>query len=141
MTKDWEQGAAGHSGHSDQDIVEPTKDGPRPAREREPATYRKSKSDDLAYDGPQVPVPDLGPDALDEHGAPREARDDPPEPRSPDWHRQLAEWRHKWIAEGEKAEDVDDALRMTIREEISDPAEVEFEFERVMAEVFKTSSH
>jgi P4 family phage/plasmid primase-like protien len=28
------------------------------------------KSDDLPYDGPPVPVPNLGPDPLDEHGAP-----------------------------------------------------------------------
>ena len=30
----------------------------------------KGKSDDLPYSGPVVPVPDLGPDPLDEHGEP-----------------------------------------------------------------------
>jgi hypothetical protein len=55
-----------------------------------------------------------------------------PEPGSPDWHRKLAEWHDKWIADGERPEDVDDAMRMLIREEIADPARVEIEFERVM---------
>jgi hypothetical protein len=31
---------------------------------------RRPKSDDLPYRGPVVPVPDLGPDPLDEHGVP-----------------------------------------------------------------------
>ena len=32
----------------------------------------RRRSDDLHYTGPQIPVPDLGPDPLDEHGAARE---------------------------------------------------------------------
>jgi putative DNA primase/helicase len=35
----------------------------------------KSKSDDLPYTGPPVPVPDMGPDSLDGHGAPLAARE------------------------------------------------------------------
>jgi hypothetical protein len=62
-----------------------------------------------------------------------EASTNEPEPGSPDWHRKLAERRDKWIADGESPHDVDDALRMMIREEVDDPSQVEAEFERVLA--------
>jgi putative DNA primase/helicase len=42
----------------------------------------RPRSDDLPYDGPVVEVPDLGPDPLDEHGAP--AGTEPCAARSPD---------------------------------------------------------
>src|SRR5262249_37419674 len=42
----------------------------RDAKFRTQTGKAKPRSDDLAYDGPVVPVPDLGPDLLDEHGAP-----------------------------------------------------------------------
>jgi hypothetical protein len=48
--------------------------------------------------------------------------------------RELAEW---WAAEGEPPEDLVDALRMTIREEVDHPDQVEPEFERVMRLVRK----
>jgi hypothetical protein len=97
----------------------------------------RSKSDDLPYTGPVVEVPEQPPDRLDEHGVPVATQDQgksyQPDPGSPDWHRKLADWRRKWIADGEKPEDVDDAVRATIREEIDDPSQVEIEFARVMA--------
>src|SRR5262249_41945304 len=69
---------SGHGGHGDQDIVAPTKDGSgKSAREREKATYRRSRSDDLPYTGPVVAVPDLPPDSLDEHGVVLGARPAP----------------------------------------------------------------
>jgi hypothetical protein len=39
-------------------------------RSSENTHARGGRSDDLPYDGPVVEVPDFGPDALDEHGAP-----------------------------------------------------------------------
>jgi Protein of unknown function (DUF3631) len=48
-------------------------------------------------------------------------------------HHELVEWRDKWIADGLKPEDVDDALRTVIREEVADPAQVEPEVARVLA--------
>jgi hypothetical protein len=50
---------------------------------------------------------------------------------SPARHRELAEWCERWIAEGEDPNDLDDALRMTIREEIADQSQVEVEVEKV----------
>jgi putative DNA primase/helicase len=72
MTSGETRPGSGHSGHSDQPIVSPTKDGKKPPRVREQPTYNPGygKSDDLPYTGPVVPVPDLPPDSLDEHGAP-----------------------------------------------------------------------
>jgi hypothetical protein len=45
--------------------------------------------------------------------------------------RQLAEWRQRWTAEDGSEEEADDALRMTIREEVADLSQVEPEFEKV----------
>jgi hypothetical protein len=50
---------------------------------------------------------------------------------SPARHRELAEWCDRWIAEGEDPNDLDDALRMTIREEVDHPDQVDSEFEKV----------
>jgi hypothetical protein len=46
-------------------------------------------------------------------------------------HHQLAEWRGRWLAEGEDPNDLDDALRATIREEVADLSLVEAELEQV----------
>jgi hypothetical protein len=52
--------------------------------------------------------------------------------------KQLAEWRRRWTAEDGSEEEADDALRMTIREEIDHLSQVEVEFEKVMRIVRKT---
>jgi hypothetical protein len=44
---------------------------------------------------------------------------------------ELLGWCRNWIAQGEPIEDLDDALRMTIREEVADLSQVEVEFEKV----------
>jgi putative DNA primase/helicase len=51
---------------------------------------------------------------------------------------ELAEWRRRWIADGQKPEDLDDNLRFIIREEIDDQSRVEAEFERIMKMVAAT---
>src|SRR5262249_38674960 len=61
---------SGPSGPRDKDIVQPTNDSPSPARERETAAHRRSKSDDLPYTGSVVKVPEPPPDQLDDHGRP-----------------------------------------------------------------------
>jgi putative DNA primase/helicase len=81
------------------------------------------------YTGPVVDVPNLGPDPLDAHGASADPG------LSADRRRELAEWRRKWIADGEKPEDVDDALRMMIREEVADPSQLETVMAAVLAGV------
>ena len=101
-------------------------------------TRRCGPQERRPYRGPPAEPPDQGPDQgpdpLDVHGRPRAPQPQPtgePEPGSPDWHRKLAAWCDKWIAEGEDPNDLDDALRMTIREEIADRSQVEAEFEKV----------
>jgi hypothetical protein len=92
----------------------------------------KSKSDDLPYRGPVVEVrePDE-PDELDQHGAPTTIG------LSESRRRELAAWCDNWKAEGEADEDLDDALRNTIREELDDMRQVEAELERIKALVKK----
>jgi len=93
----------------------------------------KSKSDALDYRGPVVAMPEQPPDTLDEHGQLLAATNGNTEGGLTQERRaELAEWRCKWITDGEKPNDVDDALRMMIREELDDPNQVEVEFERVM---------
>jgi hypothetical protein len=94
----------------------------------------RGTSSDPLYTGPPVAVPDLGPDALDEHGEPLAANGSAEGGLTHERRAELAGWRRKRIADGEKPDDVDDALRMMIREEIADPAQVEAEFERVLGE-------
>jgi Protein of unknown function (DUF3631) len=98
--------------------------------ETTPVRTPKARSDDLPYTGDPVAVPDLPPDPLDDHGTVVAARE--PEPRTPEWRERLAGWCDRWLAEGEPPEDMADALRFTIREEIDDPSQVEVEFEKVM---------
>jgi putative DNA primase/helicase len=130
-TKSPAQPPPGPSGPSKNRNVGSSVDGPgRVTRERGTPIYR-GKSDDMPYTGPVVDVPDMGADGVDEHGGPVAAQDNSPEPGSLDWHRKLAAWCDKWIAEGEDPNDLDDALRMMIREEIDDPSRVEVEFEKV----------
>jgi hypothetical protein len=145
----------------------------------------KGTSSDPLYTGPLVEVPDLGPDQLDEHGAPVVAQDQrtvasvpfmltqelkrrlrvcgysdeqiarmtpqeahnilgqlAPQPTTngsadgdltQQRRAELVAWRRKWIDDGEKVEDVDDAVRAIIREEVDNPSQVEIEFARVMA--------
>src|SRR5262249_15123507 len=74
------QPSGGPRGHTDKQNVPPTRDGANtPARERESATYRRLKSDDMPYTGPPVAVPDQGPDPLDAHGVPLAAANGGPE--------------------------------------------------------------
>jgi len=129
----------GPSGPSDQRIIEPTKDGPRPAREREPPTYRKS--DDLPYDGPVVPPPDLGPDRLDSHGAPLAGNGGTEPGLSQRRIRELADWyrdeTHRRYNENTlDTAALDAELRAVLRKEVAFPEHVEIEFERVMQAVF-----
>ena len=93
-------------------------------------TRPTERSDDLPYTGPPVDVPDQGADPLDDHGM-AVAPDDTRSGLEDDRRLELKAWRDKQIAEGEKPADVDDALRMTIREEIADLDQVETELERV----------
>jgi len=98
-----------------------------------------------AYDGPVVPVPDLGPDGLDEHGVPRAGRPQPSNGGEPGISRrrieELADWykdkTHQRYNEGRlDTAALDDELRAIIREEVAFPERVEIEFARVMGVVF-----
>ena len=122
---------AGHSGHSDQPNVTPTTDSTNPARERDQPTYR-GKSDALDYHGPVVAVPDLGPDQLDAHGAPREA------PKLSvqdvlgltDWYKGETHRRYNQNTLDTPA--VDAELRAKLAALGVPPARIEVEFKRVM---------
>ena len=100
----------------------------------------KPKSDDLPYDGPVVPVPDLGRDFLDQHGAPRANGGEPGLSRRrlrelADWYQDQGHQRHN---DGTlDTAELDDELRLILREEVAFPEHVEIEFERVMTEVFR----
>jgi putative DNA primase/helicase len=87
------------------------------------------KSDDLPYRGPVVEVPDLGSDALDEHGQPVASG------LSDDRRRELVEHHRKWAADGVDAADLEDALRSILREEMATPEEAEAAFREVMAAI------
>jgi len=101
-----------------------------------------------AMANPPVKVAGLPPDPLDEHGVPlvahtqdQEAHDilaqPAPEPGlSEDRYRELADWHRKWTADGEDPKELEDALRMILREELAHPELVEIEFEHVMKVVF-----
>jgi hypothetical protein len=102
-------------------------------RKAQARTTRSEKSDDLLYDGPIVEVPDLGPDPFDEHGAPVEAEPGASGGLSEDRRREFAAWRDKWIAEGEDPDELDDALRFDVREELDDPERVEAELAQIKA--------
>jgi hypothetical protein len=104
----------------------------------------RSKSDALDYVGPVVPVPDLGPGPLDEHGAPRVAKPQPNggEPglsrrriqELADWYSDQGHQRHN---DGTlDTAGLDAELRLILREEVAFPEHVEIEFERVMQAVF-----
>jgi len=145
MTKDGGRGASGHGGHSDRVNVAPTRDSlDKAARERKPGTYR-GKSDDFPYQGPVVGVPDLGPDPLDVHGAPRAAQSQPSNDGEPGLSRrriqELADWykdeTHRRYNEGRlDTAELDAELRLILREEVVFPEHVEIEFARVMTVVF-----
>jgi len=145
MTSGGTQPGPGHSGHSDQPNVAPTTDGPSPAREREPPTYSglRSKSDDLPYTGPVVEVPDLGPDQLDEHGAPVAANGSGEPGLSQGCIRELAnEYVDRAAAQNERNEtgevnraELDAWLKAVLAEKVL-PEFVEVGFERVMKVVF-----
>jgi hypothetical protein len=47
--------------------------------------------------------------------------------------RELHDWRDRWLADGEKPEDVDDAMRSIIREELDDQSMVEQVMKLVLA--------
>jgi putative DNA primase/helicase len=100
------------------------------------------KSDDLPYTGPVVEVPDLGPDQIDEHGAPVANGGNEPG-LSQGRIRELAHWYlDRATVQNEESEtgdvssaELDAALREVLREEVF-PEFVEVEFERVMKAVF-----
>src|SRR5262249_52357860 len=103
----------------------------------------KPRSDDLPYTSPVVPVPDMGPDSLDEHGAPRANSSDEPGV-SRRRIRDLAEQYQELAYAKAQANDGDtltaelDAwLRQHLIQEGVLPQFVEVEFERVMVEVFQ----
>jgi putative DNA primase/helicase len=111
------------------------------------ASRPKPKSDDLPYTGPLVPVPDLGPDPLDEHGEPIEPAAGPG----------LSVWdvyklappyadRAHALMQEQGSTDPDlGALNAELRQKLADlgvpPERIAIEFERVMAEVYKTTTH
>src|SRR5262245_35289134 len=108
----------------------------------------KPRSDDLPYTGPVVPVPDLGPDPLDEHGAPRSVHPRPSKPGEPGLSyrtiRQVAdEYQERAYANAQgnggdtRTAELDDWLRQHLAEEGVFPEFVEVEFKRVMTEVFR----
>ena len=144
MTSGGVESRSGHGGHGDQDIVAPTKDGSgKSAREREKATYRRSRSDDLPYTGPVVAVPDLPPDSLDEHGVVLGARPAPEPGLSERRIRELADqYQGRAYANAQetggdtRTAECDAWLRATLREEVDLPEHVEIEFARVMKVVF-----
>jgi hypothetical protein len=81
----------------------------------------------LDYYGPVVEVPDMGPDPFDQHGNPvapglSEAR-----------RRELADWWRKGWAAGGDPEELADALRMVLREEMATPEQAAAAFREVMA--------
>jgi hypothetical protein len=99
------------------------------------------KSDDLPYRGPVVPVPDLGPDPLDEHGVPVTASTNGGEPglssrriqEHADWYSDQTYRRYNENILDTAALDAE--LRAILRKEVF-PEFVEIEFERVMKVVF-----
>jgi hypothetical protein len=78
-----------------------------------------------AMANPPVTVAEPPPDPLDEHGAPLAAM-------SEDRRRELIDWYRKWTAEGEDPKDLEDALRMILREEVASPKEAEAAFQQIM---------
>jgi hypothetical protein len=103
----------------------------------------RSKSDDLPYNGPVVEVPDLGPDALDEHGVARGAAKTAGPPLTQGQARDLAEQYHdRAVAEHNTSptgdvdsEKLDAWLRASLRAEVQ-PELVEAAFKQVMQLVF-----
>jgi putative DNA primase/helicase len=94
-----------------------------PERDVTDAKCEKSNNDGLCY-GVTV--------GKEENGDARASQEDSPEPGVGETRRtQLIEWCRNWIAQGEPLEELADALRMTIREEIDDPDQVEAELEKV----------
>jgi putative DNA primase/helicase len=103
----------------------------------------KPRSDDLPYTGPVVPVPDMGPDSLDEHGAPRTNGSDEPG-LSRRRIRDLAD-QYQEIAYANAQENGGDTLtdkcdrwlRQTLAQEGVLPEFIEVEFRRIVAEAFR----
>jgi hypothetical protein len=100
----------------------------------------KAKSDDLPYHGPPVPVPDLGPDHLDQHGAPAASHETEPG-LSRRRIRELADWyadetNRRYNENALDTAELNAELRAILREEVDLPEHVEIEFKRVMAAVF-----
>jgi len=99
------------------------------------------KSDDLPYVGPPLHVPDLGPDPLDQHGAPRAAKPATP-PLTSGHVRELHRRSLDWIAAQEanglelSTAALEAELRSILREELADPNQVEAAIAQVMVLVF-----
>jgi hypothetical protein len=106
----------------------------------------RSRSDALDYHGPIVPVPDLGLDPFDDHGAPKAARPQPVnggEPPLSRWQvRDLAGWYTESFRERQQAGGLDEGeLKAELRQRIADegvpPELMEAAFTQVMTEVFR----
>ena len=106
----------------------------------------KPRSDDLPYTGTIVEVPPLGLDSLDEHGAPASVHSPLSNGGEPGLSRrrlrELADWYqdqgHQRHNDGTlDTAELDDELRLILREEVAFPEHIEIEFERIMAEVFR----
>lgn len=107
-----------------------------------------SKSDDLPYHGPVVAVPDLPPDALDEHGAPvapspANGGDQEAGVSSRRIQRLTDEYQNRAYTNAQetggdtRAAECDAWLRQKLADEGVRPEHIEIEFRRVMAAVFR----
>jgi uncharacterized protein DUF3631 len=134
-------------GNGDARVSSPFDDGVGSGAKAQPRTA-KSRSDDLPYRGPVVPCPDVGPDALDDHGAPVAA----PAPTNGGIEPGLSQRRIRDLAEqyqelayanaqetggDTRTAQCDVWLRQTLAEDGVLPESVKVEFERVMTEVFR----
>src|SRR5262249_3470525 len=119
MTKDRGRSASGHSGHSDQGIVEPTRETPKKSvRERDQPTHPGA-----------------------EHGAPLTTNGSTEPGLSRRRIRELADWykdenHRRYNDDTLDTPALDGELRAILREEVDLSEHVEIEFERVMQVVF-----
>jgi hypothetical protein len=137
--------ASGPSGPSDQLNVAPVAAvAPVPGKRGDAA---RPKSDDLPYDGPVVAVPDLGPDAFDEHGVPLAAQSNGPRQAQPgvsarhihqlgDQYKDRAYANSQETGGDTRTTECDAWLRQRLADEGVLPENIETEFKRVMAVVF-----
>jgi hypothetical protein len=151
-TSDLFQSATSESDVADRKCEKPANDGAcggaavaeGGAGEKARARSVKSRSDDLPYHGPVVAVPDLGPDQLDEHGAPPPANGGDGVGISTRHIQRLAdEYQDRAYANSQetggdtRTAECDAWLRQKLADEGVRPEHIEIEFRRVMAAVFR----